>query len=483
MRASRKSETVAGPAEPDSAGPALSSADFDWFRGQIYDAAGIALQPLKRTMVTSRLARRLRRLGLGGYDEYRAYLQGRNREDPEWREFVNALTTNKTAFFREPQHFELLRRRVLPALRESAEQRAHDTSVSIWSAGCSTGEEPYTLSMVLRQALPPSWRCRITASDIDTAVLKTAERGIYSGHSLEEAPPDVRQRCFLRAPGEDQWAVNPELRALVSFRRINLMEEPWPLEERFDAIFCRNVIIYFDRATQMRLFERFARQLAPGGHLFIGHSESLFGLTEFYERVEGTVYRLRQDVGERIAVAPRAMAPRRVAPHRVAPRPVQAPAVHARVLVGETFASAAPAWVSTVLGSCVSVCLFDPERRIGGMNHFLLPEARGNERRSARYGAGAMEQLIEELIQLGADRGRLVAKVFGAAHSTGSPEVSRGNSVFVRQYLAQAKIPVLAQRLGGASGMELRFETHTGRAFFRYLTSPDDGADLQATGS
>jgi chemotaxis protein methyltransferase CheR len=464
MRDSRRSDT--GPVELDP-GPALSSADFDWFRGRIHDAAGIALHPLKRTMVAARLGRRLRRLGLGGYGAYRAYLQERSHEDPEWREFINALTTNKTAFFREPQHFELLRRRVLPALRESAERRAHDTSVNIWSAGCSTGEEPYTLSMVLRQWLPPTWRARIVASDIDTAVLKAAARGIYPGPSLEEAPVELRQRYFLRAPGDDQWAAHPELRALISFRRVNLMEEPWPIEERFDAIFCRNVIIYFDRPTQTRLFERFARQLVPGGHLFIGHSESLFGLTDLYERVEGTVYRLKAD-----AVGP------------PAPRPAVAPrlAPHTHLLVGETFSSASPAWVSTVLGSCVSVCLFDPERRIGGMNHFLLPEGQGEERRSPRYGAAAMERLIAELIELGADRARLVAKVFGAAHATGSPRVSQDNCTFVRQYLARAKIPVLAERLGGSSGMELRFETHTGRALFRYL-APPDGDDLRATGS
>lgn len=420
-------------------------------------------------MVAARLGRRVRRLGLGGYDDYRTYLQGRPATDPEWREFVNALTTNKTAFFREPQHFELLQRRLLPALRESAERRKHETAVSIWSAGCSTGEEPYTLGMVLRQALPPSWRCRIVASDIDTAVLKAAERGLYAGDRLEGTPPELRERCFLRGPGQDQYEVRPEVRSLVSFRRINLMDEPWPLDERFDAIFCRNVIIYFDRSTQIRLLERFARQLAPGGHLFIGHSESVAGLSDLYERVEGTVYRLRPGLADRMG------------PDRgiTVDRRPPTPAARSRLVVGETFASAKPAWVSTVLGSCVSVCLFDPERRIGGMNHFLLPEPPADEPGSARYGSVAIDQLIEEMVTLGADRSRLVAKVFGAAHQTGSAEVSQGNCTFTRRYLAHEKIPLLAERLGGSSGMELRFETHTGRAFVRYL-APGGGAGVAA---
>lgn len=421
-------------------------------------------------MVAARLGRRLRRLGLVGYDDYRTYLQGRPAADPEWREFVNALTTNKTAFFREPQHFELLQRRLLPAVRESADRRNHDTTVSIWSAGCSTGEEPYTLSIVLRQALPPAWRCRIIASDIDTAVLKAAERGLYAGDRLEGTPPELKERCFVRGPGHDEFEVRPEVRALVSFRRINLMDDPWPLDERFDAIFCRNVIIYFDRPTQTRLFERFARQLAPGGHLFIGHSESVLGLSDLYERVEGTVYRLRPGVADRIG-------PRRAIP--VASRQLT-PAAPNRLVVGETFASAEPAWISTVLGSCVSVCLFDPERRIGGMNHFLLPEPPADDPGSARYGSVALDQLIEKMVTLGADRSRLVAKVFGAAHQTGSPEVSQGNCTFTRRYLAREKIPLLAERLGGRSGMELRFETHTGRAFVRYLTAPA-GVDLPDT--
>jgi chemotaxis receptor (MCP) glutamine deamidase CheD len=203
----------------------------------------------------------------------------------------------------------------------------------------------------------------------------------------------------------------------------------------------------------VRLFERFARQLAPGGYLFIGHSESLLGLSDLFERVEGTVYRLRQGATG----------------GRTTPSTPRAEAATARIIVGETYASGVPSTVSTVLGSCVSACLFDPVQRVGGMNHFLLPDGGPDGGASARYGAYAMDLLINELMRLGADRSRLVAKVFGAAHTTGSAEVSRRNREFVRQYLAREQIPVLAERLGADRGMELRFETHTGRARFRYL--------------
>jgi chemotaxis protein methyltransferase CheR len=441
MTTSRRSDPAAG--------PALAPAEFEWFRAHLHQMAGIALQPLKQAMVAARLAKRLRRLGLPSYAAYRAHLQSCGPMDPEWRAFINALTTNKTDFFREGQHFELLSR-LLPSLRRT------DGELNIWSAGCSTGEEPYTLSLVLREAMSPGLRYRILASDIDTAVLAAAERGIYREERLVGVPLAQRQRWFLPTRTPEQRRVHPDLQAAISFQRINLTEEPWPIETRFDAIFCRNVIIYFDRPTQQRLFERFARQLRPGGHLFIGHSESLFGITDRFERVEGTVYRLR--AGAELAAPPRSTAP-----------------AQARILVGETFASAAPAQVSTLLGSCVSACLFDPERRVGGMNHFLLPDGGNPLESSPRYGAHAMQRLVKELTGLGADRGRLVAKVFGAANLMGSPEVSQRNRAFVREYLTQARIPVLAERLGGDRGMEVRFETHTGRAFFRYLArSPEE---------
>jgi chemotaxis protein methyltransferase CheR len=440
-------------------GPPLSQADFQWFRARLHRSVGIALHPLKQTMVAARLGKRLRQLGLSSYAAYRAHLQRCVDSDPECREFINALTTNKTDFFREPQHFELLTRGLLPTLRESAARRGPEGSISIWSAGCSTGEEPYTLSIALREALPPGSRYRITASDVDTAVLGAAERGIYHGDRLEGLAPGLKARHFVRTRSREHWQVHADVRAPITFQRINLMEEPWPIQDRFDAIFCRNVIIYFDRPTQVRLFERFARQLVPGGYLFIGHSESLLGLSDLFERVEGTVYRLR------------AGAPSVRAPAAAAPRVPRAP-VSKRIIVGETFASARPTCVSTLLGSCVSACLFDPVRRVGGINHFLLPDGGPDGRDSARYGAYAMDLLINELMKLGADRSRLVAKIFGAAHMIGSPAVSQRNREFVKQYLAREQITVLAERLGGDRGMELRFETHTGRALFRHLPQP-----------
>jgi len=237
--------------------------DFGRVRALISSYAGIALHERKENMVYNRLARRLRATGV---ENFRDYLDWVERPGSEERErFVNALTTNLTAFFREAHHFDLLAER---ARRHCGER------LRVWSSACSTGEEPYSAAMALRAAGRTG---EILATDIDTEALATARRAVYRQEAMERAGGEALQQHFLRGTGANasQVLVRPEVRAMVQFAWRNLLAADWPAGERFDAVFCRNVMIYFDRPTQQRLLARLAGVLAPGGLLFLGHSENV----------------------------------------------------------------------------------------------------------------------------------------------------------------------------------------------------------------
>jgi len=273
-----------------SQGPAaeLSQADFERVRSMIHRRAGIALNPSKKTMVYSRLSRRLRVLGQADFAGYLDTLERSGSEQPEWQEFVNALTTNLTSFFREAHHF--------PVLAQHLRQRAAHAPLQIWCCAASTGEEPYTLAMTALdafdgQAAPP---VSILATDIDTAVLERARQGVYPIDAVAKLDPAVLRRHFLRGSGASQGLVRlrPELGAMITFRQLNLLEPRWPLETRFDAIFCRNVMIYFDKATQLQVLQRLAQRLKPDGLLFAGHSENFTHARNLFELQGKTVYRL-----------------------------------------------------------------------------------------------------------------------------------------------------------------------------------------------
>jgi len=251
--------------------PDLSDAQFGRICRLLFDQCGISLRPGKEALVRSRLGRRLNRLGLDSFDRYMELVESGESGD-ELRAMVDALTTNKTSFFREAEHFHYLMTHLLPRLC------ADDRPLRFWSAGCSTGEEPYTLAIVLREAIP-QWEqhdCRILATDISDRVLEEARRGVYAPDRLENVPAEYLTRYFHGAAGgkAPAYEVREKLRSVVRFARLNLMD-PWPMKGPFDAIFCRNVMIYFELATRQELVRRFARLLAPGGHLFVGHSESL----------------------------------------------------------------------------------------------------------------------------------------------------------------------------------------------------------------
>lgn len=255
--------------------------DFARIRQLIYAHAGISLSDKKRDMVYSRIARRLRALRLTSFGDYLALLE--NNPGDEWEQFVNALTTNLTSFFREPHHF--------PVLAELAQRRPK--GLTVWCAAASTGEEPYSIAMTLADAYgtlnPP---VRIIASDLDTQVLTRARTGVYPLDRVEKLPPSQLRRYFQRGRGsKDGFArVRPELRQLIEFEQINLLHPEWPVSGPLDAIFCRNVMIYFDKPTQRRILERFEPMLTRHGLLFAGHSENFHNAHDLFRLRGKTIY-------------------------------------------------------------------------------------------------------------------------------------------------------------------------------------------------
>jgi len=266
----------------------FTDADFNFIRRVVVEQTGITLSEQKRELVYGRLAKRLRALDLQTFAQYCSHLE---QNPDELHELVNAITTNLTSFFREPYHFDYLRDTLLPDLLRS---NAQSRRIRIWSAGCSTGEEPYTIAMVLRDALPAGqgWDAKILATDIDSNVLAKAQQGVYAEERASGVPERYQRRSFRRGQGDNagMLRVSDEVRSLITFRQLNLMQE-WPMRGPFDVIFCRNVVIYFDKPTQRRLFDRYADLLVDGGHLFIGHSETLFKVSERFTLIGRTIYR------------------------------------------------------------------------------------------------------------------------------------------------------------------------------------------------
>ncbi|HLT26942.1 MAG TPA: CheR family methyltransferase [Zeimonas sp.] len=263
---------------------AIDRKDFDRVRALIRERAGIHLGAAKQAMVYSRLSRRLRALGHSSFASYLDWLErsGDPRAEAEWQEFVNCLTTNLTAFFREEHHFEML--------ADELRRRAR-TRLRIWCSAASTGEEPYSLAMTVVETLGPGADVRILCSDINTKVLASAEQGVYRADAGGLSTERLR-RHFLRGTGPNQGfvRVRPELRRLVSFRTLNLTDGRWVLDEPADFVFCRNVMIYFDSATQRRVLERIHAAMAPGGWLFAGHSENFAGSSDLFRPLGKTVY-------------------------------------------------------------------------------------------------------------------------------------------------------------------------------------------------
>ncbi len=266
--------------QPAHATPELESTVFDAISVLTRDIAGISLNDSKRELVRSRLGKRLRALGLDGFA---VYLDLVRRDKRELGRMIDALTTNKTSFFREARHFDVLRESILRPALEQGQNRIRG-----WSAACSSGEEPYTIAMLLREHARTVADARILATDISARVLEKASRGEYAVELTESVPVELRARNFKKAGG-DLVCIAPETRGLVRFGWLNLMGD-WPMKGPFDFIFCRNVMIYFEKSVQEWLVERMRALLRPGGHLFIGLAESLTGLQHGYRFQEPGVY-------------------------------------------------------------------------------------------------------------------------------------------------------------------------------------------------
>lgn len=264
----------------------LKEKDFQHVKSVVYEHAGIVLNDSKRNLVYNRLAKRLRATNFSSFTEYLSYVKN---DDCEFNNMINAITTNLTFFFRENHHFEALAHEIIPKLMET-----HKTSkkIRIWSAGCSTGEEPYSIAMVVREVVPKDWDVKIYATDLDSNVVSTGKKGAYQEDKMQGVSDLRKKLYFRRGKGEEEGLliVKDEVKSLIDFSQMNLMKD-WHIRERLDIIFCRNVIIYFDIDTQKKLFSRYADATKPNGLLFIGHSESLFDVTDKYTLLGKTIYK------------------------------------------------------------------------------------------------------------------------------------------------------------------------------------------------
>ena len=272
--------------------PVLTDKNFKKLGGFIQKEFGIKMPTVKKVMLQSRLQKRLRLLGYDSFDAYCDFVFSPSGK-AEIEQMVNAVSTNKTDFFREPAHFDYLVEHVLPGLRDPFSSST-TRMLNIWSAGCSTGEEPYTIAMVMMDyALQMgNFQFNILGTDISTRVLDHAKKAIYPEHVISPVPVSLRKKYIMRSKdrSKELIRIHPAIREKVTFQYMNFMDESFDLSNKFDIIFCRNVVIYFDRDTQARLFQKFARQLKPNGFLFIGHSETLNGLNLPFRVVFPTVY-------------------------------------------------------------------------------------------------------------------------------------------------------------------------------------------------
>lgn len=267
----------------------ISKRNFERLARFIYDYSGIKMPPTKLTMLEGRLRRRLRATGKPNFDAYCDYLFKQDGLDHEAIYLIDAVTTNKTDFFREPNHFTFLTKQALPDLARQGVR-----TVRAWSSACSTGAEPYTMAIVLSEFIGERTDLNYTilATDLSTEVLQVAQRGIYPAEMIDPVPPDLRQRYVMRAVARDRRDVRivPRLRSKIAFARLNLMDEKYGIGDPVHLIFCRNVMIYFDKETQAAVLSRLCECLAPGGYLFIGHSESVAGFSLPLRTVANTVF-------------------------------------------------------------------------------------------------------------------------------------------------------------------------------------------------
>ena len=263
----------------------MTDEDFWALSKLAYEHTGIVLKEPKKNLVYGRLSRRIRALGLKSFHDYVRLIESGTHQ--EFDDFLNAITTNLTSFFREPHHFDFLEKQICKEFEHS-----QPSSIRIWSAGCSTGEEAYSIAMTLRSHCRLVDRVKILATDLDANVLQHGRAGIYEASRIADIEQAKLKRFFLRDRSTGNGQVKEELRNLVTFNRLNLLGE-WPMKQLFDVIFCRNVLIYFDKDTQQKLVNRYAQQLKSSGYLFIGHSENISHIQNEFEFIGQTIYQKR----------------------------------------------------------------------------------------------------------------------------------------------------------------------------------------------
>lgn len=448
--------------------------DFERVRALIYEHAGISMSEAKADMVYGRLVRHVRRHEMFSFKEYLDYLVAVD-SSAEWQVFVNALTTNLTSFFREAHHFPILAEYLLKKGRP----------IRIWCSAASSGEEAYSIAITACEAFgtmtPP---VDIIATDIDSDILEIARSGMYEASRLDKLSEKRCKQFFLRGSGAHEGSVRirEEVKRLIKFSQLNLLARDWPQMQPFDVIFCRNVMIYFDRATQAKVLSRFVSVLKPDGLLFAGHSENFMVVNNLFRSCGKTVYELNHNVPE--LSKPSVPAPIKLArQYKYEPisnsiyfdRNFSCEAV--KVGPGEYYVTDQDMMITTVLGSCISACIRDTKTGMGGMNHFMLPDNQVQSRdgqipESMRYGSYAMEVLLNELIKNGVQHENLEAKIFGGGRvmrDMALMNIGERNANFVRKFLKDEGIRIVAEDLNDIYSRKVYFFPRTGKVFVKKL--------------
>lgn len=439
--------------------PMLTVRELEQFAEIAYRETGIRITAQKLELMNNRLSRRLRQLGLDSYREYFDWVN--ENKDEEMTRFIQLITTNETYFFRCPKHFFLLSKQILPDWNAS--------EIVVWSSACSTGEEPYSLAILLKERLPQAERraIRIFASDIDEGVLKRAHQGVYSSYAMRLVRPEHKKQYFVELPDGD-FRIRPELRQMVKLGKHNL-KQPFP-HGNVDILFCRNVLIYFDERSKQKVYHNLINSLNPGGVLFLGESEiipELPGLT----RLEANVARKTSSIGP-----PKALQ-QLTSMSRKTPEVSGLQALEeweeggkhiVRVSIGDAKVASNGHILYTVLGSCIAVMLYDSQKKIGGMVHIMLGYSDGRKDGVDKYADTGIPHLIEMMRQKGASKDRLTsAKIAGGAQmfQMGSDilNVSRDNIKAVQEILNKLSLQVIATDCGGTAGRRVSFDTQNGK--------------------
>ncbi len=441
----------------------MSDKTFYRFSQFIHTELGIKMPDTKKTMLQARLQKRLWKLEMSSFDDYCDYLFSHEGMEYELQHMINVVTTNKTEFFREPKHYDYLAEQALPKL---IEQRGSQDVFTVWCAGSSTGEEPYSLAMVLNEFAEryADFQYLILATDISSRVLDHAKVGIYDEERAESVPMTLRKKYLLRSKSNDTGLVRvvPELRSRIRFRRLNFMDRNFGLREQMDIVFCRNVIIYFDRPTQEGVLNRICSYLKPGGYLFTGHSETLNGMKLPLSPVSHTVYR-HIDASRQ--------------GHKELPIVYLKPA---EICITDT-----PSVVRTVLGSCLAITMFHSRLNISAICHALLPEPDVQDAdndappNTLKYITLVIPEMLARLKEYGIALEELEVKMFGGAdlltnrkeRNVNQQPVGRLNVLKAHAVLESYGLTVRGSDVGGNLGRKIFLYTHTGEVLLKRLKS------------